>query len=94
MSAGCILNKCPHAYLQDAVLLGHDDRHDLVHVHRAHRRPLRRLLRPHRPRLQRRPGRDGRREGARRPGTNIIKIGLPGKPILSKRKGLHEVIFS
>ena len=29
-----------------------------------------------------------------RPGTNCIKIGLPGKLILSKRKGLREVIFS
>ena len=28
------------------------------------------------------------------PGTNCIKIGLPGKLILSKRKGLWEVIFS
>ena len=28
------------------------------------------------------------------PGTNFIKIGLPGKLILSKRKGLREVIFS
>ena len=27
-------------------------------------------------------------------GTNCIKIGLPGKLILSKRKGLHEVLFS
>ena len=29
-----------------------------------------------------------------RPGGNCIKIGLPGKLILSKRKGLREVIFS
>ena len=29
-----------------------------------------------------------------RSGTNCIKIGLPGKLILSKRKGLWEVIFS
>ena len=27
-------------------------------------------------------------------GTNCIKIGLPGKQILSKRKGLREVLFS
>ena len=27
-------------------------------------------------------------------GTNCIKIGLPGKLILSKRKGLWEVLFS
>ena len=27
-------------------------------------------------------------------GTNCIKIGLPGKLILSERKGLREVIFS
>ena len=27
-------------------------------------------------------------------GTNCIKIGLPGKPILSKRKGLWEVRFA
>ena len=30
----------------------------------------------------------------RQPGTNCIKIGLPGKLILSKRKGLWEVLFS
>ena len=29
-----------------------------------------------------------------RPGGNCIKIGLPGKLILSKRKGLREVLFS
>ena len=29
-----------------------------------------------------------------RPGTNWIKIGLPGKLTLSKRKGLGEVLFS
>ena len=29
-----------------------------------------------------------------RPGGNCIKIGLPGKLILSKTKGLREVIFS
>ena len=28
------------------------------------------------------------------PGRNCIKIGLPGKLILSKRKGLQEVLFS
>ena len=28
------------------------------------------------------------------PGMNCIKIGLPGKVILSKRKGLREVLFS
>ena len=28
------------------------------------------------------------------PGTNCIKIGIPGKLNLSKRKGLREVIFS
>ena len=28
------------------------------------------------------------------PGTNCIKIGLPGKLILCKRKGLQEVPFS
>ena len=28
------------------------------------------------------------------PGTNCIKIGLPGKLILIERKGLREVIFS
>ena len=33
-------------------------------------------------------------EKAADPGTNCIKIGLPGKLILSKRKGLREVIFS
>ena len=27
-------------------------------------------------------------------GTNCIKIGLPGKLILSRRKGLPEVLFS
>ena len=27
-------------------------------------------------------------------GTNCIKIGLPGKLILSKRNGLWEVLFS
>ena len=27
-------------------------------------------------------------------GTNCIKIGLPGKLIFSKRKGLGEVLFS
>ena len=27
-------------------------------------------------------------------GMNCIRIGLPGKPILSKRKGLLEVLFS
>ena len=27
-------------------------------------------------------------------GTNCIEIGLPGKLILSKRKGLQEVLFS
>ena len=31
---------------------------------------------------------------AARPGGNCIKIGLPGKLILSKRKGLREVMFS
>ena len=31
---------------------------------------------------------------ARRTGMKCIKIGLPGKLILSKRKGLREVIFS
>ena len=31
---------------------------------------------------------------AKYPGTNCIKIGLPGKLILSKRKGLREVLFS
>ena len=29
-----------------------------------------------------------------KPGTNCIKIGLRGKLILSKRKGLREVLFS
>ena len=29
-----------------------------------------------------------------RPGANCIKIGLPGKLILRKRKGLWEVTFS
>ena len=29
-----------------------------------------------------------------RAGGNCIKIGLPGKLILSKRKGLREVLFS
>ena len=28
------------------------------------------------------------------PGMNGIKIGLPGKVVLSKRKGLLEVLFS
>ena len=32
--------------------------------------------------------------GAVRPGTNCIKIGLPGKLILRKRKGLPKDIFS
>ena len=27
------------------------------------------------------------------PGGNCIKIGLPGKLILSKRKGLREILF-
>ena len=39
-----------------------------------------------------------RHPGARRQvqpaGINCIKIGLPGKLILSKRKGLWEVLFS
>ena len=33
-------------------------------------------------------------DGGGRAGTNCIKIGLPGKLILSKRKGLREVLFS
>ena len=33
-------------------------------------------------------------DGAMTSGTNCIKIGLPGKVILSKRKGLLEVLFS
>ena len=33
-------------------------------------------------------------EKSRRAGTNCIKIGLPGKLILSKRKGLWELLFS
>ena len=36
----------------------------------------------------------GSRLRERRPGTNCIKIDLPGKLILSKRKGLREVSFS
>ena len=44
--------------------------------------------RPHRSRdVQELPARRGR------PGMNCIKIGLPGKLILSKRKGLREVLF-
>ena len=43
-------------------------------------------------------GQGGRRGGLARPvdppGMNCIKIGLPGKLILSKRKGLREVLFS
>ena len=44
-------------------------------------------------------GRDQRRRHRRLrqrsvPGTNCIKIGLPGKRILSKRKGLGKVLFS
>ena len=36
-----------------------------------------------------------RAQGApRAQGTNCIKIGLPGKLVLSKRKGLQEVLFS
>ena len=36
-----------------------------------------------------------RRAGAvHLPGMNCIKIGLPGKLILSKGKGLWEIIFS
>ena len=42
--------------------------------------PLERRLRPLR--------------GPRHPEGNRIKIGLPGKLILSKRKGLQEVLFS
>ena len=34
------------------------------------------------------------RERPQRSGTNCIKIGLPGKVILRKRKGLREVLFS
>ena len=45
-----------------------------------------------------RPLREGRQRHPLLPldaaGTNCIKIGLPGKLILSKRKGLWEVIFS
>ena len=40
-----------------------------------------------------RPAEDARRR-RRTPGTKCIKIGLPGKLILSKRKGLREIIFS
>ena len=36
---------------------------------------------------------DGRDLRQGRPGTNCIKIGLLGKLILSKRKGLREVLF-
>ena len=35
-----------------------------------------------------------RQQSENGPGTNYIKIGLPGKLILSKRKGLREVLFS
>ena len=35
---------------------------------------------------------DGRLPGE--PGMNCVEIGLPGKRILSKRKGLREVLFS
>ena len=45
------------------------------------------LRRAHRPQL-------GVALGRLDPGGNCIKIGLPGKSILSKRKGLLEVIFS
>ena len=34
------------------------------------------------------------KEGLEGAGTNCIKIGLPGKLILSKRKGLWEVLIS
>ena len=34
------------------------------------------------------------RGSAQSPGGNCMKIGLPGKLILSKRKGLREVLFS
>ena len=37
-------------------------------------------------------GRVLRHLGPRQAGTNCIRIGLPGKLILSKRKGLREVI--
>ena len=36
----------------------------------------------------------GQRQEVRHPGMNCIKIGLQGKLILSKRKGLMEVLFS
>ena len=36
----------------------------------------------------------GRIRDAAKPGMNCIKIGLPGKLILSKRKRLREVPFS
>ena len=49
--------------------------------------------RPMRPRA--RPRHRGRASRRRRvPGTNCIEIGLPGKLILSKSKGLQEVLFS
>ena len=41
----------------------------------------------------RRGGEDGS-DAAAVPGTNCIKIGLPGKLILRKRKGLWEIMFS
>ena len=36
----------------------------------------------------------GKASPKKKTGTNCIKIGLPGKLILSKRKGLREVLFS
>ena len=38
--------------------------------------------------------RSASKKEAARPGMNCIKIGLPGKLILSKRKGILEVLFS
>ena len=37
---------------------------------------------------------EGSGEAAEGSGMNCIKIGLPGKMILSERKGLREVLFS
>ena len=37
---------------------------------------------------------DGEGQTATAAGTNCIKIGLPGKLILSNRKGPQEILFS
>ena len=37
---------------------------------------------------------EGEPQQEEEPGTNCIKIGLPGKLIICKRKGLWEILFS